>query len=227
MKKYFKERVERIEQNGFSLIELVVAVGVILVLSTGGLLAYNGVMNNARNGAVQKAAKEVLTGAAAYQADGKAATIAKDAETEWNATSKKDTSGKAQIAVVVDEQPTCLKVTATHVKGNEAIRQAGAGCIGDENGNGGDETGTPGGDDKTPGGNDGSTDPDEKPLCSEIDFDWEAAYWKAWTKNPPEQDIENPDTWGNWDGPTTPSCSGAWPYVPGPWHDPFPEYPGN
>jgi len=33
---------------GFSLLELVVAVGILLVLTVGGLVAYNGIVENAR-----------------------------------------------------------------------------------------------------------------------------------------------------------------------------------
>lgn len=115
-------------EDGFSLLELVVAVGILLVLTVGGLLAYNGITKNARVAAVESAASEVLTGAVANQLDNKNNTNAVDAETEWNATSKKDKSGKAQIVVKVDETPTCLKVTATHVKSEQSIRQSGTGC---------------------------------------------------------------------------------------------------
>ena len=120
--------------DGFSLLELVVAVGILLILTVGGLLAYTGIQKQARIAAVQSAASEVLTGAAAHQLDNKSTTNAVDAQIEWNKTSKKDKADKAQITVKVEEAPTCLKVTATHVKGEQAIRQTGTGCVGDENG---------------------------------------------------------------------------------------------
>lgn len=157
MKKYLKRLTKykkQVNDNGFSLLELVVAVGILLVLTGGGLLAYGGIQKRARVAAVESAASEVLTGAAAFQLDNKSDTNAVDAETEWNSTSKKDKNGKAQITVKVEESPTCLKVTATHVKSEQSIRQTGTGCIGNENG-------------ETPGGNDGNTNPGDNETGGE------------------------------------------------------------
>lgn len=323
-------------ESGFSLLELVIAVGIILVLTVGGYASYAGITNNARNAAVQSAATEVLRGAAAYEADNDLRSEPKDAETQWNETSQKiDGSGEAFIDVGLEVLEDCLKVTATHIRGNEAIRQNGPGCVGGDSNNG--EPVDPGNEEETgdadgrwfipasmdmtgygnasfkveilvngevvetiedvleddyyyfehfgskrinsgeewlppthtfkvyingeefeyvangssfgvydtdfymyeltisefsggntnPGDGDENTNPpSESNLCTEIDFDWEAAYWYAWENNPPVYDPDNEGTWGNWAGPTTPDCVGTKPYVPGPWHDPEPQFPG-
>lgn len=126
-------------EEGFSLLELVVAVGVIMVMTTGGVMAYGGVTDHARQAAVEKAASEVFTGASAFEVDSDSKTAAKDAETQWNKTSKKGENGDASIIVAVDDVDGCLVVTAKHVKGQEAQRQNAANCEntpapGDENG---------------------------------------------------------------------------------------------
>lgn len=106
--------------KGFSLLELVVAVGILMVLSVGGLLAYSGIQKNARVAAVQKAASEVFTGATAYRLDNQPGSNGKQAQDEWNGSR----SGEG-IEVAVDESASCLKVIASHVKGEEAVRQSG------------------------------------------------------------------------------------------------------
>lgn len=93
------ERREAAKDAGFSLLELVVAVGILLVLTVGGLLAYNGITDNARDAAVQSAASEVYTSAAAYEADNKTDTVASDAGTEWSATDATDSNMEARSGV--------------------------------------------------------------------------------------------------------------------------------
>ena len=85
--------------DGFSLLELVVAVGILLVLTVGGLLAYSGITDNARNAAVQSAASEVYTSASAYEADNLSSTVASDAGDEWTASAKTDGGLEARSGV--------------------------------------------------------------------------------------------------------------------------------
>lgn len=87
-----KERREAAKEAGFSLLELVVAVGILLVLTVGGLLAYNGITENARKAAVESAASEVFTAASAYEADNEVGTTATQAAKEWNETRGDDTT---------------------------------------------------------------------------------------------------------------------------------------
>lgn len=59
----FKERLFEKNEDGFSLLELVVAIGILLVLTVGGLIGYSQITKNARTAAVEKAAADVFTGA--------------------------------------------------------------------------------------------------------------------------------------------------------------------
>lgn len=165
--------------DGFSLIELVVAVGILAILSVVGVVAYNGLTKNARKAAVQSAASEVLTGAVAYDTDGSKTPA--DAGAEWNSTSKKGKDKKAIIEVDVKYSPVCIAVEAKHIEGERSVRSSGTNCPSDINtdegyfgenptktlptteiGGGNDNTGNPGdnnGGDSTgnPGGNNGET----------------------------------------------------------------------
>lgn len=48
-------------ENGFSLLELVVAIGILLVLTVGGLIGYAAITDNARGAAQESAASEIAT----------------------------------------------------------------------------------------------------------------------------------------------------------------------
>lgn len=105
MKGYVKNYLKEVDENGFSLLELVVAVGILLVLTVGGLLAYNGITRNARMAAVQSAADEVYTMAQSYKTTGVDPVIAED---EYNETAK-------EISVEVDKTSEgALRVRAYH-----------------------------------------------------------------------------------------------------------------
>lgn len=53
------------KEDGFSLLELVVAVSIMLILAVVGFIAYQGLTDNARDAAVDSAANQVLTAAIA------------------------------------------------------------------------------------------------------------------------------------------------------------------
>ena len=132
-------------EEGFSLLELVVAVGILLVLTVGGLLAYNGITKNARVAAVQSAADEVYTGAVAYDSNGQ---HYKDAEAEWMETRNGDS-----ITVEVGEKNLdgsfCVVAEMVGHPGITASKGSGCDNTGDGSGNPGD--GEPGsGEETTP-----------------------------------------------------------------------------
>lgn len=103
-------------ENGFSLLELVVAIGILLILTVGGLLGYAAITDNARDAAVNSAASEVATAVMVAQSDDKTDN---DDVTDYVATfNGKD--GYKDITFSVDTGET--EITATHAKGNSATR---------------------------------------------------------------------------------------------------------
>lgn len=118
-------------ERGFSLIELVFAIGIILVLTVGGAIGYGAVTDNARKAATQSAAKDVLTAAMVYDSDLPSNnTEVEDAATEWNNSRSK---GKEQVTTESYLQSVagdrCVVAKATHVKGYVSVRAAGdTGC---------------------------------------------------------------------------------------------------
>lgn len=125
MKGYIKNYLKEVNENGFSLLELVVAVGILLVLTVGGLLAYNGITKNARVAAVQSAADEVYTGAVAYDSNG---DDYKQAETEWNGSSKKGKDGEASITVSTVKNSIGAICASAEMTAHGITVNRGAGC---------------------------------------------------------------------------------------------------
>lgn len=76
------------DESGFSLIDVVVTVAIIVAISAGGFIAYNGIVHNAKQGAVQYAATNVYRAAAAYENDGDDSTNACSAVQEYNSSSE-------------------------------------------------------------------------------------------------------------------------------------------
>lgn len=165
--------------SGFTLMEIVVAVGILLVLTGGGLSASGAIIKTARQAAVNSAASEVLTGAMAYEID-TTPKVAKDAETEWNGTSKKNKDGTAHITTEVRNSATCIAVKASNLHDQESVRSRGISCPDDiktgdyfgENpsktlpdtltppGGNGNENTNPGGNNGTPGDENGNGIPE-------------------------------------------------------------------
>lgn len=118
----FKEKLSEKNEDGFSLIELVVAIGVILVLTVGGLIGYSKITDNSRQAAVEKAASEVATAAMAYDANGK--NVLEDEHNpakKWNDSASND-SVETELDVINTDDGVCFKVIATHNKGEKAER---------------------------------------------------------------------------------------------------------
>lgn len=158
MKRIIMERMKRVNnrevnEDGFSLLELVVAIGILLILTVGGLIGYSQITQNAKVAATESAASDVYTAAVAFDANG---DDPKDAERQWTESA----GAKSNIDVVVTPGVGCLTVTATHSDGIEKKR-SNCGADGSEGGNP-DDNGNPGGsDNENPGGNgDGNSDDD-------------------------------------------------------------------
>ena len=118
LKNKIKSLREEAGQDGFSLLELVVAVGILLVLTVGGLLAYNGITDNARTAAVQSAASEIYTAATAFEAAGETNAGAKQAADEWV-----DSAEDGKFQVFYNEETNAIRVVSV-AGGNEAVAPA-------------------------------------------------------------------------------------------------------
>lgn len=83
----FKEKIDEYleEQNerGFSLLELVVAVGILLILSVGGLIAYRSLNDNAKTAQGHQIANDIYTSAVAARSFGEDANSMFGTMEDW------------------------------------------------------------------------------------------------------------------------------------------------
>lgn len=114
-------------ERGFSLLEMVVAMGILIVLTVGGVLAYNGINQNAKEGATLAAAKSVHTAALAYDVDNDAATAYTDAADEYNNSQEKGEGDSSTLVTQVnrlDDGSLCSVATYGE---DEIVEVVGAG----------------------------------------------------------------------------------------------------
>jgi len=88
LSKRIEEIKSRRTESGFSLIDVVVTVAIIVALSVGGFVAYSSLVGNAKQGAVDYAASNVYRSAVVYENDGNDATNACSAIDEYNGNSE-------------------------------------------------------------------------------------------------------------------------------------------
>lgn len=127
--------MRKTNQNGFSLLELVIAVGIILLLTAAGTVGYNLYTENAKKAATQRAASEVLTAAIIYDQDPTGVNHPIDAVTEWE-NSASDDSIELQLGMTSNSHngrvTRCVQVTATHEDGYSVTKSGGdTGCEGE------------------------------------------------------------------------------------------------
>lgn len=120
-----KENVEA-NENGFSLIELVVAIGILLVLSVGGLIGYSQITNNAREAAVQSAASDTLTGVMARLSDNNGTNDIAElntivAEYNNNYGTKINVTATPTPTTPTTAYPTQVIIKATHTEGTKPV----------------------------------------------------------------------------------------------------------
>lgn len=87
----FTERISKLRERdnrGFSLIDVVVTVAIIVALSIGGFVGYGAIVNNAKQGAVDYAATNVYRSAVVFENDGDDSTNACTAVDRYNSTSE-------------------------------------------------------------------------------------------------------------------------------------------
>lgn len=106
---FFRIRDKYRLSTGFSMLEAVVVVGVLLALAVTGLFAYGPIVQNAKLAKLKSAASEVYTAATVYQVDGDPTTKPQDALNAWNASSTSikvgffDTKVIATPAMIAEE----------------------------------------------------------------------------------------------------------------------------
>lgn len=83
---FIKKSNKATNEEGFSLIELVVAVGILAILSVTGVVAYSSITDQSRRTATDSAASEVYRAAVAAEADGDTNTTPKKVVDAYNAT---------------------------------------------------------------------------------------------------------------------------------------------
>lgn len=111
-----KTLLNRKNSDGFTLLEMVVAVGVLLALAVGGFLAYNGIQHRAKVAVTEAAAQEVYNGGRLAQEQGQAATTARD---EFNATTDAITTD------IEEKSDRTICATAVHQDDNEITASRG------------------------------------------------------------------------------------------------------
>ena len=80
------------DDKGFSLVELVVVIGIIAVLSATGLVSYSSITNNAHKEATNLAASEVYLAVLAAENDGNSATDPEIVVKDYNKLRSQDTN---------------------------------------------------------------------------------------------------------------------------------------
>lgn len=83
-----QQRINNISSSGFSMVEMVVTVGLMAVLSTTGVIAYKGYQDNTAQKTVDSAAKDVYNKAYSTIVDEDSTTKPKDVEEEYNVSSE-------------------------------------------------------------------------------------------------------------------------------------------
>lgn len=76
-------------ETGFSMLEAVVVVGVLLALAVGGFIAYGPITENSKKAAVKEAASSVHTAVVVADIDGDSETQPEDAIANWNNSTDK------------------------------------------------------------------------------------------------------------------------------------------
>ena len=121
-------------ETGFSMLEAVVVVGVLLALAVGGFVAYGTIAENAKRAAVKSAASQLHTGVVSATFDGDPNTDPQKVMAEWNASTDKIFGEILSPKAGETSANGDFCVQATH-KDNTSIKARSGAC--DEVNNGG------------------------------------------------------------------------------------------
>ena len=118
------------KEDGFSLVELVIAIGVTLVLTITGVVSYSSFSGSTKQAVAQSAASEVYTKAYSALIDGDPKTEPETAAAEYNASSKnistevdKLSSDRIRVTVTLDEYSAVKETPVGGTEDNSPIDQ--------------------------------------------------------------------------------------------------------
>lgn len=118
----------RRKEHGFSLLEITVAVGVLLILAMVGLLSYKGLQGNSKQSAVNNAAESVYSKAFSTLSDGQNDTSPEQVEEEYNKSSENITvevdeisSGRLQVKAFYKQNPAISKTLVTPASSSSEV----------------------------------------------------------------------------------------------------------
>lgn len=86
---FFRRFIKHRLETGFSMLEAVVVVAVLLALAVSGFIAYGAITDNAKKAEVKSSASEVYTAVVSANIDGDSSTKPQDVVDKWNASTDK------------------------------------------------------------------------------------------------------------------------------------------
>lgn len=132
-------------ETGFSMLEAVVVVGVLLALAVGGFISYGTITESAKKAAVKSAASSVHTAVVVASVDGDPSTDPQDAIVAWNAS-----TDQIEVEILAPEAALGAMTTAAATpsangdfcvqatnKSNTSIKARAGSCSGVSEGGGG------------------------------------------------------------------------------------------
>lgn len=114
-------------EGGFSLIDVVITVAIIVALSVGGFVTYNGIVDNAKQAATSAAADQVFTAVVVASSDGGIGTVA-EVVADYNGSNTAEENEGIFVTFTDVDTDGILdagdSITATHKDGKTATRTA-------------------------------------------------------------------------------------------------------
>lgn len=98
-------------ETGFSMLEAVVVVGVLLALAVGGFLSYGPIVTNAKTAAAKSHASQVYTAVMVALSDGDPNTNATDTVDDFNSS---DSEYRAELSAPADDPSVAAMTTAAY-----------------------------------------------------------------------------------------------------------------
>lgn len=130
------------KDDGFTILELITAVGVLLIFAVTGFSMYGRIQNDSVKASLQQVARGTLTKATGYLLDGDSNTAPEKAAADYNDQQEKNKDGKPTpmfVDVFHDTSTDLITVTATHTSSGISESVSSADPDGNSNGEGDNE----------------------------------------------------------------------------------------